>query len=227
MRTWLSAGLSTGLSTWLASLLLTLTASVVAPGARTAFAADFDFYVLSLSWSPSWCAANDRGGRSAQCNGRRSYGFIAHGLWPQNERGWPEFCRSDEPDRVPESVLRNYFDIIPSMGLGGHEWRKHGTCSGLNQPRYFATMRAAYSKVRIPPVVFNGALDRKLGVDEIEKLMMTANPGLPRDGIAVACEDGRLSEIRICMTKSLDFRSCREVDRNACRQRILSIPALP
>ena len=55
---------------------------------------EFDFYVLSLSWSPSFCeAAAERGntGRSqqAQC-GERPFSFVVHGLWPQYERGYPE-----------------------------------------------------------------------------------------------------------------------------------------
>jgi ribonuclease T2 len=55
---------------------------------------EFDFYVLSLSWSPSFCeAASERGnsGRSqqAQCGGR-PFSFVVHGLWPQYERGFPE-----------------------------------------------------------------------------------------------------------------------------------------
>jgi ribonuclease T2 len=215
------------LSGWLVAAILAFAAFLWPAGAGRAMAADFDFYVLSLSWSPSWCAANDRNGRTAQCNSRRSYSFIVHGLWPQNERTWPEDCASSEPDRVPERLLRNYFDLIPSAGLAGHEWRKHGTCSGLSQARYFGMIRAAYLRVKIPPLVFNGAIDRRLASDDIEKLFMTANPGLPRDGISLSCASGQLSEVRICMTKSLDFRACAQVDRNACRQRILSIPAIP
>jgi ribonuclease T2 len=194
---------------------------------RTAMARDFDFYVLSLSWSPSWCASNDRDGSTAQCDGRRDYRFIAHGLWPQYERGWPEYCPSSEPERVPQSLATTLYDIVPSAGLAGHEWRKHGSCSGLNQRIYFETLRAAYRKVRVPPVVFDAKIPRKLGTDEIEALFIRANPGLSRDAIAVNCEGGMLAEIRVCMSKSLSFRACAEVDRNACRARTVSIPALP
>src|SRR5690606_41548 len=102
---------------------------------------NFDFYVLSLSWSPTWCASNDRDGSTSQCHGRRPYGFIVHGLWPQNERGWPEYCPSREPERVPQALAETMRDIIPSAGLAGHEWRKHGSCSGLSQRSYFQTLR--------------------------------------------------------------------------------------
>jgi len=206
-------------------LLIALGACMPLAGTR-AEAADFDFYVLALSWSPSWCDANDRGGRTSQCNGRRNYAFIAHGLWPQSNRGWLEDCESGEPDRVPDALARSYFDIIPSAGLAGHEWRKHGTCSGLSQDMYFRTLRRAYSAVAIPPVVFNGALDRRLSTEQIEQLFMRANPGLSENAIAVMCEDNNLSEIRICMTKGLGFIPCPDVDRRSCRQRTIGLPAI-
>ena len=60
-------------------LRLLLFALLSIAGTGVADARDFDFYVLSLSWSPSWCAANDRGGATPQCDGRRAYTFIAHG----------------------------------------------------------------------------------------------------------------------------------------------------
>lgn len=194
---------------------------------RPVMAADFDFYVLSLSWSPTWCAAHDQDGRTPQCNGKRRYGLVVHGLWPQNEHGYPENCRSSEPDRVPNNLVRSLFDIVPSAGLAGHEWRAHGTCSGLTQERFFGQLRAAFSKIQMPPVIFNGSIDRRLKTDDIESLMMSFNRGLPKDGIAVTCEAGQLAEIRICMTKSLDFRSCGEVDRQSCRQSIVTLPPIP
>jgi ribonuclease T2 len=205
--------------------LLVILAGLILP--QAASADDFDFYVLSLSWSPSWCASHDRDGSTAQCDGRRAYAFIAHGLWPQNERGWPEYCSSSEPERVPQQLATTLYDIIPSAGLAGHEWRKHGTCSGLTQRVYFETLRAAYRKIKLPPTIFDGRMQRRLAADDIESLFVRANPGLKTDSIAVNCENGQLSEIRICMTKSLTFRACAEVDKNACRARMMNVPALP
>jgi ribonuclease T2 len=50
----------------------------------------FDFYVLALSWSPGFC--ENSGSRSRQCDSGRGLGFVTHGLWPQNEQGYPSFC---------------------------------------------------------------------------------------------------------------------------------------
>jgi hypothetical protein len=73
---------------WLAALLLS-TLPALAEGER---AGDFDYYVLSLSWSPTWCALKGDAQGSPQCD--RALGWVLHGLWPQHEDGWPSFCRT-------------------------------------------------------------------------------------------------------------------------------------
>ncbi|WP_082520488.1 ribonuclease T2 family protein [Rhizobium sp. Root482] len=187
----------------------------------------FDFYVLSLSWSPSWCLENDPGGRTMQCSAEKDHGFIVHGFWPQNEQGYPEFCRTRHPDRVPDALGRSLFDIMPSMGLIGHEWRKHGTCSGLGQKEYFALLRAAREKLAIPPALRSVKAERRTSPQEIEAQLTDANPGLGSDGLAVTCDAGRIDEVRICFEKDLSFRACREIDRAGCRLRNPTLPATP
>ena len=56
----------------------------------------FDFYVLALSWSPSFCQDSEERGREAreQCGLGRPYSFVVHGLWPQYERGFPRSASS-------------------------------------------------------------------------------------------------------------------------------------
>src|SRR3569623_1718978 len=117
-----------------------------APGA-------FDFYVLSLSWSPSFCeAARERGsngrGTQAQCGGR-PYSFVVHGLWPQYERGYPEYCQRPSP-RLDRNVMRSMLDLMPAPGLIYSEWDKHGTCAGLGARAYIETIRKARAAVKNP-----------------------------------------------------------------------------
>jgi len=186
----------------------------------------FDFYVLSLSWSPTWCAENDAGGRTQQCRRGENNGFIVHGLWPQNARGYPQFCPTRQPDRVPESLGNTVLDIIPSMGLIGHQWRKHGSCSGLSQQDYFAVTRAAWQRIRIPAGLTPKRGDARITPDGVEDAFIAANPGLRPQGIAVTCEAGRLEEVRICMNADLSFRPCPEVDRAACRAKSIEQPPI-
>ncbi|MDK1384951.1 ribonuclease T(2) [Sinorhizobium sp. 8-89] len=187
----------------------------------------FDFYVLSLSWSPTWCGSNDPSGKSDQCEAGSRRGLIVHGLWPQNERGYPEYCPTRQSDRVPDSLGRQYLDLIPSMGLIGHQWRKHGTCSGLSQADYFAVARAARERLTIPPELASTEKSRDLPVSVIEAALIAKNPGMTPETIAVTCEARLLEEIRICFDKTLKFRACPEVDRQACRRGAVSLPPAP
>lgn len=175
----------------------------------------FDFYVLSLSWSPSYCEAEGGDANRQQCDGGRSYAFVVHGLWPQFQRGFPENCPVEDRD-VPNSTLRTLYDIMPSAGLIRHQWRKHGSCSGLSQDDYFAVLRAARETVAVPARFrhLDGYLT--LDPDEAEKAFVAANPTLRNDAVAVICDRRYLREVRVCMTKDLKFRSCPEVDRRDC-----------
>src|SRR3984893_19580882 len=105
----------------------------------------FDFYVLSLSWAPSFCdAAFERAPDQApppEC-GQRAYPFVVHGLGPQYEQGFPEFCQQPSP-RLDRSVISSMLDLMPAPGLIFNEWDKHGTCSGLGSHAYFGTVRKA------------------------------------------------------------------------------------
>lgn len=206
-------------------------ASQQTEGAKAAAAvpmgSGFDFYVLSLSWSPTWCDDNDPNGKSSQCEVGRNRGLIVHGLWPQNERGYPDFCPTRQSDRVPSSLGRQYLDLIPSMGLIGHQWRKHGTCSGLSQEDYFAVTRAAWNRLALTPELSAPRRETNLAVSAIEDGLVAKNPGMTKDAVAITCEGNRLEEIRICFDKSLNFRACAAVDRQACRKDSVSLPPAP
>lgn len=200
-----------------------LAASSVAAQAQSS---SFDFYVLSLSWSPTYCAS-PRGQRSSQqCDGEGRRAFIVHGLWPQHEQGYPQFCASGEPQRVPQALGETIFDIMPSMGLIGHQWRKHGSCTGLSQRDYLATTRRAFDQVHIPQKLTKGEAGLSLSAEEIEGMFVAANPTMTRQGIAANCEGRQLEEIRICLTKDLRFRDCHEVDRGGCRLDRIELPPI-
>lgn len=176
----------------------------------------FDFYVLSLSWSPSYCEAEGEEANRQQCSTARPYAFVVHGLWPQFERGFPENCRTDEPD-VSNATLRTLYDIMPAAGLIRYQWKKHGSCTGLDQDDYFAVLRAARESVTIPPEFRRLDAYRTLDPDDAEAAFLKANQSLPRDAVAVTCDKRYLREVRICMTRDLEFRSCPEIDRRDCR----------
>ena len=110
-------------------------------------AGDFDYYVLSLSWAPGWCATDGAGRDAAQCDPANEATFVLHGLWPQYEEGWPSYCRTVErdPTRGETAAMA---DIMGGAGLAFYQWKKHGRCSGLSAAKYYATARQAFAQVR-------------------------------------------------------------------------------
>ncbi len=183
----------------------------------------FDFYVLSLSWSPSYCEAEGEDANRQQCGAERPYAFVVHGLWPQFERGYPDNCQTGEPD-VTNATLRTLYDLMPSAGLIRYQWRKHGSCAGLSQDDYFSVLRAAREAVNIPPEYRRLDAYKTLDPDVAEAAFIEANPALPENGVAVTCDDRYLREVRICMARDLAFRACPEVDRRACRSNKVVMP---
>jgi ribonuclease T2 len=173
----------------------------------------FDYYLLALSWSPTYCADVGEKRRDPQCSPRsgRPFAFVLHGLWPQYERGWPQDCRSPDRGFVPRPVASRMLDIMPSERLVFYEYRKHGTCSGLGVDGYFDLARRLYEKVRIPPR-FVGLTDQRTTISpgELMQDFMAANPKLEPDMIVVQCGGAghRLKEVRICFDKAGDFRAC-------------------
>jgi ribonuclease T2 len=184
---------------------------------------DFDFYVLSLSWSPSYCAAEGVRADDAQCSGERPYEFVVHGLWPQYERGYPEFCNARAP-RIPQKLIDSMLDLMPSKSLVIHQWRKHGTCAASDSTEYFSSIRDARSKIAIPDRYVNVHDWRLVSPGEVESAFIAANPGMAAQDIAVTCDSRHLREVRICMTQDFEFRSCPEIDRRACRTKKVAMP---
>jgi ribonuclease T2 len=210
----------------LAAAIWLLALSVAAPRAQDARQnqpGEFDFYVLSLSWSPSFCdAVGDRANRQAEC-GERPYSFVVHGFWPQYEKGFPEYCQQPAP-RLDRNIVSSMLDLMPAPRLIFHEWDRHGTCSGLPARAYFETIRKARAVVKIPPEFLDIKSELTVTPGDVQEAFVKANPGLTPAAMAVGCDNKRLREIRICMSRDLAFRDCAEVERRSCRRDKLVMP---
>src|SRR6202165_3877818 len=138
---------------WTLAALIAIAGTASAQDRRQNAPGEFDFYVLSLSWSPSFCeepAERGSGGRSqVQCGGR-PFSFVVHGLWPQYEHGFPDYCQRPSP-RLDRNIMSSMLDLMPALGLIFNEWDKHRTCSGLGARAFFKPIRKPRSAVKIPP----------------------------------------------------------------------------
>lgn len=193
---------------------------VLAQGERGGSPGDFDYYVLALSWSPTYCnsqGGGDNGGYDAgnrggygsgrdygdrrgngrrdtgeQCSGTRPYAFVLHGLWPQYERkGWPEFCQTSGRPWVPGETIDRMLDVMPSRHLVIQEYKKHGVCSGLDPQAYFDAARKAYGSIRVPEQFQEPKEPLKLAPEDVQKAFLEANKQLSVNSIQVVCSRDR------------------------------------
>ena len=189
----------------------------------------FDYYALVLSWSPTHCETAERPD-AQQCRPRdgRRYSFVLHGLWPQYERGFPESCPTPDRPFVPQGTIDRMADIMPSRSLIIHEYRKHGTCSGLEPESYYALSRKLYEKIRIPKRFHEPDQNQMIDTSAVLEEFVAANPGLKSDMLAVACggPGNRLREVRICFTPDGSFRPCgnNENQRRLCAAPRVYVP---
>lgn len=162
----------------------------------------FDYYVLALSWSPNWCAVEGDAKGSDQCDPRHDHGWILHGLWPQFHRGWPSYCRTAEapPSRRQTTEMA---DIMGTSGLAWHQWKKHGTCSGLSANDYFALSRQAYDQINRPQIFRKLTQEITLPASLIEQAFLKENETLAPDTLTITCRDGHIQEARICLSRDL------------------------
>ena len=189
--------------------------------ASDAVAGQFDYYLLSLSWSPSYCLMhqNDR----AQCGGK-GFGFVVHGLWPQfRSGGYPENCATT--NTLTEDARRVGTSIYPSPKLVEHEWQRHGTCSGMDATGYFRTADRAAAAVQIPAALQTPRNEQSLTAAQILAAFRDANARLPANGMVVACGRGELSEVRVCLDRDLAPVACGRGVRNTCPATAVSVPA--
>lgn len=211
-----------------AAMLLALGAGACAARSHGAHGNDgagrFDYYLLALSWSPSWCRIHPDD--PEQCT-NKGFGFVLHGLWPQYRDGYgPQHCSAgEEPDAA---TIARTLAFMPSRHLIEHEWATHGTCSGLGAAEYFAVADRAFASVRIPAPLRAPQRPPALDAGAIVDAFVGANPGLRESMLSVQCRDGHeLSEVRVCLDRdSLAPRACGGRVRNTCRYGTLTIPAV-
>jgi ribonuclease T2 len=181
-------------------------ASLLAP---PAFARDdrpgvFDYYAMSLSWSPEYCASRDD---PVQCASGRQLGFVLHGLWPQFEKGYPDSCSRA---RLPAALRDRYADMYPAPKLIGHEWQKHGTCSGLSPEAYLSLSAKLKEGLKIPAAFQKPQQPVRVTPGEFEQAFKQANSWLAKDSVLPYCTGGGrfLREAHVCYGKDGASRSC-------------------
>lgn len=170
-----------------------------------------DSYLLSLSWSPSFCAdARPSGDSRFQCDQNR-FAFVVHGLWPNSSLAptvadQPAYCREATPISV--ATHKAHLCTVPGVKLMTHEWQKHGVCAFATPDAYFGKIAELRAKLRLPD--FNVVADRPVTAGIIRDAFVKANPQLPRTSIMVDVDrKSRLNEVRLCLDARFAYARCQ------------------
>ncbi len=181
--------------------------SGVAFAAQADEAGDFDYYVLALSWNSGWCEIEGAEKQAPQCVDEKRAGFTLHGLWPQYEEGWPEFCSTAERNPSHSETARQA-ELYGSSGSAWHQWNKHGRCTGLGYGDYYDLSAEVFARYPAPEIFMQIDETMEIAPDVIEEAMIETYPELNDDNMAVVCRDGVFQELRICLNKDLEPTDC-------------------
>lgn len=169
--------------------------------------APVDYYMLALSWSPGFCdIQREKYGDQLpyssqyQCGNNRTFGWVVHGLWPQNANAravsdHPRFCKGDLP-ALPKGLLAQYLAISPGEKLLQGEWEKHGSCAFDSAQQYFAKEQELFNALKLP--------NQKLSRDELFGWMKQHNPQLKNAYLRAS-----RNELFICYDKKWQVINCQ------------------
>ena len=169
--------------------------------------APVDYYMLALSWSPGFCdIQREKYGDQLpyssqyQCGNNRTFGWVVHGLWPQNANArtvsdHPRFCKGDLP-ALPKGLLAQYLAISPGEKLLQGEWEKHGSCAFDSAQQYFAKEQELFNALKLP--------NQKLSRDELFGWMKQHNPQLENAYLRAS-----RNELFICYDKKWQVMNCQ------------------
>jgi ribonuclease T2 len=183
------------------------------PDHKTAPAADFELYIMSMSYQPEFCHKHeDFPGCRKPENFWKSH-LTIHGMWPEFKDGtWPQFCTTEELDNATiapllplmEHLWPNVKALQPTaqhfFDFWKHEWSKHGTCSGLTQLQYFDA--ALHHFVDTPSIIADnyGGTINKADLLQAYKSNTTDDGDDDVGDVILACQAKHwLSEVRICI----------------------------
>jgi len=184
----------------------------------------FDFYLMSFTIAPSFCALSARYAEKQECRAAtdaayRAMPLTVHGLWPNRERVsvnlQPQYCAGPPLGRLSPALREKLAHWMPGVadGLDRYEWRRHGACSCLTPEAYFsAAVRLAEQADSTIGAVLrdSGMLGHEVKVGDLLAAVAAKDASLAA-AMVVSCrfprEDGSgpsrayVQEIRLVLSK--------------------------
>jgi ribonuclease T2 len=177
---------------------------------------DFGFYLLAMTWAPSFCCGEPTKQQCSQLAGSYAATHLTlHGLWPNftdeqsrgRPRAWPQFCgtyahcehaedATCAPDAAVPPELAQLAPAYVTDGLATHEWSKHGSCTSLPPAGYFAAELAAIGTIPNADAL-QSSIGKDLARDDLQRAF-----GIPPESVVLGCDAHcRLTQVGFCLAK--------------------------
>ncbi|XP_058734976.1 intracellular ribonuclease LX-like [Vicia villosa] len=171
----------------------------------------FDHYMLAEVWPAGFCQTHT-------CI-KKVNKFIIHGLWPQTKPAVdPSHCPETSELKLDGSLVRKLHVDWQSLTntkdevFWKAEWDKHGSCSMLEQNKYFEIASTVYRKHSIRDILKAKNIGDKFIAESLSKQVFEK---AIKDGIGskpqLYCDtQHNLVEVRLCLDKNdpYDFKDC-------------------
>lgn len=153
--------------------------------------------LLALSWQKSFCKLNrhKRECKNIKKNSFEASNFVLHGLWPQPKS--KKYCKGKKKARVENELYKRLKVVMPGTrsGLHKHEWKKHGTCYGLDVDEYYEDSIKVLEEVNKTPLreFFIKNQGKTITKEQLNKQFK-----YPRK-VQMVCKKGLVTELRFAL----------------------------
>jgi len=174
--------------------------------------------ILAVSLQKNFCKLHKY---KKECrNYRRDYyekefNFTLHGLWPQPRS--KQYC-SNSYKRLPRDLWEELKEVMPGAisGLAKHEWRKHGSCYGTSQERYFQDAIKLTNELNETPLreFFEKNSGEVVTKEAINQAIKKSFGNVARK-VQMICQNGLITELRFSLKGDVQKENLKELLKNA------------
>lgn len=144
----------------------------------------YQYLVYSVTWQPSFCKLKPE---TVGCD-QPLQKFLTHGIWPysdgtsQKTNRHPAFCNTSPSckstaeceisDGALDQIVQNpqIAELVTAepKQMFQHEWKKHGTCSGMSEKDYFSDIVNLRKVVIYDEKKFDSWVGKNVPFDELK-----------------------------------------------------------
>jgi ribonuclease T2 len=122
-------------------------------------------------------------------------------------QGWPSYCSTET---MSNELIAEFPGLYPTDFLYGHEWEKHGTCTGLDPEGYLLLSQELKASVIIPDAFVSPEEPFRMDADGLTEAFGQVNPTYDKKSFSVLCSGSGqfLKELYVCISRDGQPTEC-------------------